>query len=380
MNTFIINGTGTEEENGRSLLETIEKCKENGGGNIVVSAGKYAVASIRLFSNMTLYLKSGAELSASTNWKDYTDFHVPTTMEYVHSPRMIKAWNLPPHYLNAVITVIESEHVRIIGEKGSLINGNDCFDPNGEEKFRGPMGIVICKCTDVILQGYTFIHSSNWSHQLDSCQNVKIKDVTVLAGHDGFNVHHCENVRIEHCHLETGDDCFAGYDARNVYITDCYCNTSCNGFRYGGENLLVENCIFEGPGTYPHRVSGRHNMLYAFEYYSLQDDVIRSESRNWLITGCTFRNMDGFIHYEFGDENEHQTNKPLRDITVENFKICGMKKTSTFFGGKGVYATAVFSHGTIDLTQMDTPVFIKTDGNSRTIFQDVSVTGGVLEA
>ncbi len=379
---YVTEAGSDPKENGRKLAELLEQCRQNGGGTVEVTEGIYAVASLRLYSRMCLYLRAGAKLVASDRWEDYTDYHVPSTIEYIHSGRVVRMWNLPEHYFNAVITAIEADHVSVIGEPGSLINGNNCFDPNGEEKFRGPMGMVFCRCSDVHLEGYTFQDSSNWSHQLDSCTNVEIANVTVLAGHDGFNVHHCENVRIRDCTLTTGDDCFAGYDARNVYISGSHLNTSCNGFRYGGENLIVDHCVFEGPGVYPHRVSGRHNMLYAFEYYSIQEDTIRDVSRNWLITNCEFRNMDGFIHYDFGDWKESQTNQPLADITVENFRISGLKKTSLFRGctqmDSHITSRITFRDGTIDLAGMEHPVFLETDAAVRLEAENVTVTGGRL--
>lgn len=354
-------GLVTEE-----IQQVIEECRDNGGGRVVIPRGEYHIASLMLYSGITLYLEAGARLIGSADWQDYTDFHVPSTLAYRHSRRVIDAWNLPPHYFNAMITAVEAENVAIIGEEGSEINGSNCFDPNGEEKFRGPMGIVMCRCSGVTLGGYTFVDSANWSHQLDSCFNVRIGNVTVLAGHDGFNVHHCTNVCIEDCEIKTGDDCIAGYDARNVYIRNCYMNTSCNAFRFGGVNLMVEKCTVEGPGIYPHRVSGRHNLLYAFEYYSLQDDDIRENSGNWKISDCKFRNADGFIHYVFGDEKEHQTNKPMERVLVENCEITGLLKTSEYKGTESARGSIVFSNVSVGFREeAETAVFLEVDDTVR---------------
>ncbi len=342
------------------IQRVIDECRDNGGGRVIIPSGEYHVASLMLYSDITLYLESGAKLVGSADWKAYTYFHVPSTIRYHHSKHFIKEWNLPPHYFNAVITAVEANNVAIIGEEGSEINGSNCADPDGEEKFRGPMGIVMCKCSNVTLRGYKFADSANWSHQLDSCTNVHIKNVTVLAGHDGFNVHHCENVHIENCRMETGDDCIAGYDARNVYIGNCYMSTSCNAFRFGGVNLTVENCTVEGPGTYPHRISGRHNLLYAFEYYSIQDDDIRENSGNWRIRGCKFKNIDGFIHYVFGTEWALQTNKPLENVLVENCEIEGLLKTSEYKGPKSAHGSIIFSDVSIGFRkEAETDVFLE---------------------
>lgn len=318
-------------EQGDDIQAIIEECKEQGGGKVVVEAGEYKIASIRLYSDMTLYLKGDARLIASENWKDYTNYNVPTTLGYVHSPRIHKKWNVPEdHYVNAIITAVEAENVSVIGEPGSLIDGMNCFDPNGEEKFRGPMGMVFCKCKNVTLSGYTIQNTANWAHQIDSSINIDFNNITVLAGHDGVNVHHCKNVWIHDCTFKTGDDCVAGYDATNVTVEDCYMNTSCNAFRIGAVNLKVKNIQMEGDGIYPHIVSGRHNMLYAFDYYSLEDDVISENSKNWIIEDCTLKNMKGLIYYSFGDDDENQTNRPMEDVTFVNCHCEDLALASTF--------------------------------------------------
>lgn len=355
------------------IQQIIDRCRDEGGGRVIVPAGEYRIASLMLYSDITLYLKEGAKLIGSADWRDYTYFHVPSTIGYHHSQEIVDAWNLPPHYFNAMITAVEAKNVAIIGEKGSEINGSNCFDPNGKEKFRGPMGMVMCKCSDVTLRGYTFVDSANWSHQLDSCKNVQIDHVTVLAGHDGFNVHHCTNVCIEDCELKTGDDCIAGYDVRNLFVKNCYMNTSCNAFRYGGVNLFMEKCVVEGPGIYPHRVSGRHNLLYAFEYYAIRGDEIRENSGNWKITDCKFKNMDGFIHYVFGDEKEHQTNRPTEYMLVENCEISGLLKTSEYKGTEAAHGSIVFSNVSIDFREeAKTRVFLEIDDTIRAEMLHVS--------
>lgn len=79
-----------------------------------------------------------------------------------------------------------------------------------------------------------------------------------------------------------------------------------------------------------HRVSGRHNMLCAFEYYSIAEDTIRNNSKNWNIINCIIMNADVFIHYNFGDVKEHQTQKPLENVKVENCEILGLLKISEY--------------------------------------------------
>ena len=307
------------------IQEALDRCRDT-GGLVRLEAGQWHIASLRLYSNTTLYLTAGAQLIASDNWQDYTDFHVPTTLGYLKSRFLQEAWTLPKNYVNSPITAFDEENVAVIGEPGSVIDGSDCYYPGGEEHFRGPMGMVFSRCRGVTLRGYTYRNAANWCHQLDSCVNVQMDHVTVLGGHDGINIHHCTNVRIEACDFRTGDDCIAGYDAENIVVRDCGLNTSCNSFRLGGRNLLVENCRFWGPGEYPHRVSGRHNTQNAFAYYCFRYDVNRFDSENWVIRNCTFENLDNLIYYNFGGDWNHDA-RPLRDLTLEHAKITGLCAT-----------------------------------------------------
>ena len=310
------------------IQNALDRCRE-AGGEVVLSDGHWHIGSLRMYSNTTLRLSSGTKLIASDKMEDYEDFHVPSTLGYLKSPWMIEAWHLPRHYILAPIVAFDAENVAVIGQSGAIIDGSDCYDPEGEEKFRGPMGMVFSKCRNVTLKGYTYQNSANWAHQIDSCTGVHMDGVTVLAGHDGINIHHCVGVLIENCDFRTGDDCIAGYNAQNVIVRNCSLNTSCQSFRIGGKNLLVENCRFWGPGEYPHRVSGRHNTLFAFAYYAMRYDDIAVDSENWVIRNCTMENLDALLDYRFGNDFMHDA-RPLRDITFDNVTITGMLQPAIF--------------------------------------------------
>ena len=309
------------------IQKALDACRDAGGGQV-------NLGSVRMYSNTTLHLSAETKLVASEDIRDYENFHVPSTLGYLKSPFVVEAWNLPEHYIMAPIVAFDAENVAVIGEPGSVIDGSDCFDPAGEEKFRGPMGMVFSRCRGVTLKGYTYRNAANWAHQLDSCAGVRMENVTVLAGHDGINIHHCVGVTIENCVFRIRDACVAGYNAENVVIRSCGFNTSCNSFRFGGKNLLVEDCRFWGPGEYPHRVSGRHNTIYAIEYYAIRYDDIRVDSENWVFRNCTFDSIDGFINYRYGKLWMHDA-RPLRDLTLENVTINNLSEPSVLIPAAG---------------------------------------------
>ena len=47
--------------------------------------------------------------------------------------------------------------------------------------------------------------------------------------------------------------CVAGINIKDLTVKNCEINTSCQAFRIGGHDILVEDCHIWGPGYYPHR-------------------------------------------------------------------------------------------------------------------------------
>ena len=307
------------------IQNALDQCVAE-GGEVLLGPGDWHISSLRLHSHTTLRLKSGAHIIASKCYEDYVDYGFESTLAYLKSPYICRLWHLPPDYLKACITAVDAEDVAVIGELGASIDGQNCQNPMGEEGFHGPMGMVFCRCRQVTLRGYTFLRSGNWSHQLDSCQDVLIDDVRIRGGHDGVSVHHCWGVRIENCDFRTGGHCIAGYDAENILVRNCFFNTPCCGMKIGAINLQVEGCRFWGPGEYPHPLTGRHNTLHAFDYYSFDFDDCRP-SKNWLITDCSFEDIDALFDLNYGGCWEHN-GSPLLSVTFENCSLSGLTEAS----------------------------------------------------
>ncbi|MFV0381050.1 MAG: glycoside hydrolase family 28 protein [Breznakia sp.] len=356
-----------------TFQNAIDDCHRNGGGRVVVPEGNYLISSIRLYSNITFHLLENAVLIGSTNCEDYINFKVPSTLRYLYDDYYVKAWNLPEYYAYGIICAFNENNITIKGEKGSKIDGMECYDPNGEEKFRGPMGIVFSQCQNIHMEGYTFINCANWSHQIDNCENVHANNVSILAGHDGFNLHHCTNIEINNCTLKTGDDCFAGYDIENLIVKKCYMNTACNVFRIGGYNLVFDDCIIEGPGKYPHIKENTYETHRLFKYYSIRPDVIRKNGEKIIIKNSKIKNIPAVIEYIYGEERLMQNNKPLRELIFDNVKIEGIRKKS-IMKGNGENCQILFKDCDITLAnELDENNFIEFDEYVKIIFDNTEI-------
>jgi len=117
--------------------------------------------------------------------------------------------------------------------------------------------------------------------------------VKITGGWDGVHFRGaperwCHNVNIVDCQFYTGDDSIAGRYWDNTIISRCIINSSCNGIRLIGPatRLVVDQCLFYGPGQQPHRTGGRTNMLSGIilqpgawdKTEGLLDDVLLSQN------------------------------------------------------------------------------------------------------
>ena len=370
--------TPTGELMTAALQAAIDECWQAGGGRVVLADGTFLTGGIRLRSRVTLYLSSGTVLKGTRDPEDYfaveRDPLEPMPAEYATdvlwaSPRkrttndhITKAgsrWN------HALIRLLHAEDAAVIGEKGAVIDGSDPYDEIGEEHYRGPHGISFHYCKNLRFSGYTIKNTGNWAHLGYAAQDLVFEDLTVLGGHDGVHVSICDDVRIERCGFYTGDDCVAGFDNERVLVRDCILNTACSAFRFGGRDVLVENCRAYGPAEYFFRGSlsledkisgnaaptvGRKTMLALFTYYSDFTLKVRSAPGNIVIRNCTAENMERFVLYDFSGLQTWQKNRPLSDITFENVEARGVVMPLNLYGGE---------EQAIDLNMTDVTVSFK---------------------
>ena len=340
-----------------AIQKKLDRCFLSGGGRVVLKKGEYHVGGLRVRSNTTLYLKSGARLVGSRDCRDYRimagDTLEALDPEDVCTDSVVwlrprerkdgKAWHITiagSRWNDAIIRIYKAQNVSIIGEKGAVIDGCNSFDPEGEEHYRGVHGISAHKSRDIVFKGYTICNTGNWAHLMRNCTNVLYEDLEILGGHDGVHISTCDSVSILDCVMKTGDDCVAGFDNRYVTVRGCTFNTACSAFRYGGTHLLAEDCRCYGPGEYPIRGSlskeekeagamgeggGRRNMLALFTYYADKTLEIREKPGDIVLRNIECENMDRFLHYNFSGNETWQLGMPLDGITFENVHASGIK-------------------------------------------------------
>ena len=267
----------SDELQTEAIQKTIDTCFLNGGGEVIIPCGVFKTGSIRLRSNITLHLMSGAILEGSRDCEDYHDF-VEDKIEPINRKELERPKGRNPHnrWHHAIIQVLNAENVSIIGEPGSYINGSNCYDPQGEEGYRGPHAIVIFNSSNINLKGYIIKDSANWAHNIFETKNIQIENITVYGGHDGVDIRTCDNVVIENCSFYTGDDAIAGFDNLNVVIKNCIFNAACSVLRFGGTDVLVDNCRSTSPALFAHRYTSKEPSCHS-ERYGVEESVLLTQ-------------------------------------------------------------------------------------------------------
>ena len=328
----------------------------------------------------------------SDDCEDYPIFEIPEGLEVRSDMEMITQYYATSkfqykecfweNYRRAVISVYGGKNISIIGEKDSVIDGADCYDPDGEEGYRGPHAIYITCCDNVLFEGYTAQNSGNFLHEVNNCTNVTMRRVTCLAGSDGIHAHCSKNILIEECLFKTGDDCVGGINMENLHMRNCILNTSCNLFRIGGKHILIENCYAYGPGYYPHRMSivkgknnylpreeGRHNMVCVIDYFASMNHP-SEPSTDIVFRNCVIENATSMMYYH-ADEGPLQTGTYFKELVLENVRFTGLKESANVKASEKVPLTVRMKNVSVSFREgrENTGLFDGKDPNTHLIIE-----------
>ena len=188
------------------------------------------------------------------------------------------------------------------------------------------------------------MNTGNWAHAILHTQGITVKNITVLGGHDGFDLFDCDNVLMENCEYYVGDDAIAGYDNKNVVVRNCTLDSACSAIRFGGTDVLIENCRGIAPSSYgfrgwlskedkaigaPTNEKCRHSMHTPFLYYcDFRLGDLRNPAGNITVRNCRFDNPDSLFLHPF--DKKWCSNRGLNSIVFEDCEILGLSLPGDF--------------------------------------------------
>ncbi|MBQ8320700.1 MAG: hypothetical protein IJX81_07480 [Clostridia bacterium] len=369
--------SSVEELQTASIQAAIDHCFQAGGGEVQIPEGEFYSGGIRLRSNVTLHLLKNAKLIGSRNCEDYfvlRDDKLEPVPAYILTPenringRSLDGQHFGLRWYNSFIKAYHAKNIAIIGDEGSVIDGRDCYDAQGEEEFRGPHCIGINECENIKYYGYTIVNSANWAHMSWRCKNVFCENVTVIAGHDAFDVFASNHVRVKNCTFHSGDDCIAGYDNQDVAVENCDLSSSCSAFRFSGTHVRIKNCKVEGNSKYVHRYTltkeeqitsvllsdeenpnHRYRMKSFYTYYGDNRLVIRKLPSDIVIENCEIANPEKLFHFNYSGSEQWSSNRPLGQIKLKNIKAKNLVLPMVAYGDKETPLDITFENVTVGL-------------------------------
>ncbi len=272
----------TESKSTQAISAAIDDCSESGGGTVVIPAGHWNTGGIRLASRINLFLEEDAEVSFSTDVRDY----LPVVFSRFQG---IEFYNFAP-----LIYVRDAENIAITGQGKLMGNGEFRTAWNGggefgsaretlfamvlkgvlpEERVFGdqmpglrPSFVQFVNCRNVLLDGFTVENGPFWTIHPVYTDNFIARNLhinTWSGNTDGIVLDSTTNAVIEDSFFSTGDDAIvikSGLDEdgwrvakpseniqiRNVHVTKGNSGVSIGSEMSGGvRNISIENSTFE---------------------------------------------------------------------------------------------------------------------------------------
>ena len=259
-----------------AINRAIEEASQKGGGTIFFPAGTYLSYSIRLKSNITLYLDAGCTILAAYP-EEASGYDIAEENEHNKYQDFGHS-----HWENSLIWGIDLEYITICGQ--GAINGRGLTREESRLSGVGNKAVSLKLCRNVIIKDVTMINCGHFALLATGVDNMTINNVKVDTNRDGFDIDCCRNVRISDCSVNSPwDDAIVlkssyalGFfrDTENVTITNCYVSGYDKGsvidasfqrnepqapdqgyvtgrIKFGTEssggfkNISISNCVFE---------------------------------------------------------------------------------------------------------------------------------------
>ena len=325
-----------------AINRAIDAAAAVGGGTVWFSAGTYRSFSIRLKSNVTLYLDQGSVILAAdpkdgdgkyddpepNQWDQYQDFG--------HS-----------HWHNSLIWGENLENISILGPgriwgKGLVRSGsqsrtkeqNDALgnapsDPRGGpfgypnprdavEKGWGNKSISLKLCRNVIIRDISILHGGHFAILATGVDNLTIDNVKIDTNRDGIDVDACKNVRISNCTVNSPFD-------------DGICPKSSFALGYvrATENVTITNCQVSGydegtllDGTYKREFRNANGTFSPTGRIKFGTES-NGGFKNITVSNCVF-------DYSRGLALEAVDGALLEDVTISNITMRDISNSPIF--------------------------------------------------
>ncbi|HTQ30565.1 MAG TPA: glycoside hydrolase family 28 protein [Opitutaceae bacterium] len=231
-----------------AIQKAIDACHDRGGGKVIIPAGRFLTGTLQLRDNVTLHFQTAGVLLGA-----------PQLDAYRNLDPFKEGLGVDVGY--ALIAAIDVKNIGLEGD--GVIDGQGRILANaqirrGDKNWgRRPFLVQLVRCSGVTLEGLRLQNSGAWTLHMFQCRDVTADDLHInshgLPHNDGIDIDSCQNVQVKDCDIMSGDDalCFkttSVVPCRSIQVTGCTFDTGESAIKMGTESLAnfediqISNC------------------------------------------------------------------------------------------------------------------------------------------
>jgi hypothetical protein len=194
-----------------TINKAIAEIAAKGGGTLIFPAGAYVCFTIRLASNVSLYLSHGCTILAAESPKPgETTGYNGGVYDPAGPPQAWEAYQDygHNHWPNSLFYGEDLHDISILGP--GLIHGKGLS--NGTKGIRSGTGgyvaeqagvgnkaIALKNCRNVLLRDFSILKGGHFALLATGVDNLTLDNLLIDTDRDGFDIDCCRNVRVSNC-------------------------------------------------------------------------------------------------------------------------------------------------------------------------------------
>ncbi len=237
--------------NTEAFQKVIDKVSRDGGGRIILTAGKYLTGEINLKSNVEIHLEKDAVILGSISPYDYFNVESKSAGDELNDNAHL-ALIVANGAKNIAITgtgVIDGQGRELALFADSLHHKGIYIDKHYNNRRQRPSELVrptlfyFYKTSGIRVEDVYLRNSSNWGVSLNECDHVEFNHVDLFNraywNNDGIDITDCSHVAIIGCNINSADDgiCLKSYNPESgndsIRVRDCEIRSSASAVKFG---------------------------------------------------------------------------------------------------------------------------------------------------
>lgn len=249
---------GAKQYSTVAIQNAIDAASANGGGRVIIPAGRFLSGALYMRKGVDLHLENGATLLGA-----------PELEQYKQNGKVQALINAEKADRIAITGegVIDGQSDRLIEDILRQLREGKHQDASWKEingklirrpsEWSRPKLIFFLGCDSIEIKNITLQNGTSWIQEYKDCRNILIDGIKVESttywNNDGIDLTDCVNARVVNCVVNAADDAIClksdnrNSHCENIYIADCRLRSSANAVKlgtasWGGfKNITIRN-------------------------------------------------------------------------------------------------------------------------------------------